>query len=158
MKISSRAFELARSLSLTFAITAGPLVACSSTTHTDGADLDQSAGDLKGGIPANGKDKSDKGKHTGRAGAGGISEGAAGGGGAIASDEDAGVDEGTDEGHAKKPKKPKKDGQHGNAAGASGGSAGEADDDVDESGDESADSDDSADEAGDSERGADNGG
>jgi len=47
-------------------LTATPLVACSSDAQSG---LSQSADELKGGTPANGKDKLDKGKHLGQAGA-----------------------------------------------------------------------------------------
>jgi len=141
MKSVSRVLDLTRNAGLVLLLAGGPLAGCAGST-SDSDLLDQTTGDLKGGIPANGKGK---GKDKGEAGAGG----------AIASaDDDAGVDEGPGNGKDK-TKKPKKDKTHGANAGASGGDTDEAadesaDEDVDESGDESADQDRTADESADS--------
>jgi hypothetical protein len=122
MKLSSRIFEIAQSIGLTCLIAAG--AAC--TANSDQAPgVDTATSDLKGGVPANGKDKN---KNKGQAGQAGS---------VACADDDAGVDEaqGDDKGKAKKDK-VKKTKSHADTAGASGG---KADEDEDESTDEAND-------------------
>jgi hypothetical protein len=156
MKIRFQALDLARRAGLVLLVAGVPLAACTANSG-DTAALDQTASDIKGGVPANGKTKQNNGKGHDQGAAGSVAGG----------DEDAGVDDGEGPGQGQgkdKVKKPKKEKTHGANAGASGSEADDADDQADEvdqsadqdgDADESADQDDDADESADSDQGAD---
>src|SRR3954467_3671154 len=61
MKIRFQALDLARRAGLVLLVAGVPLAACTANSG-DSAALDQTAADIKGGVPANGKTKENKGK------------------------------------------------------------------------------------------------
>ena len=122
MKVSSRVLQFARSAGLTLILASGPLAACADSGGSDS--LDDTASNLKGGVPSN---SHGKGKATGDA---------AGSGPVV---EDAGVaGKGNDKDKPKKDKTTKTHGKSGGAAGGDEAAAGDqaAGDDTDEAADE----------------------